>query len=75
MWDRITNFVYSFIRDMTNTTFYIMMGVLITLGFYFLSLFLKANKKEDTKIKKISYLLITIFILVVFMFIASVRKF
>ena len=75
MWDRITNFVYSIIRDMTNTSFYIMMGVLIALGFYFLALFLKANKKEDTKIKKPSYLLIKIFILVVFIFIASIRKF
>ena len=75
MWDRITNFVYSFIRDMTNTSFYIMMGVLITLGFYFLSLFLKANKNEDSKIKKPSYLFITLFILLVFTFIAGIRKF
>ena len=63
MWDRIVNFVYSFIKDMSSTTFYIMMGVIITLAFYNLSVFLKANKKESAKVSKISRLLITIFIL------------
>lgn len=75
MWDRVTNFVYSFIRDMSTSSFYIMMGALITLGFYFLALFMKANKKEEAKVKKPSYLLITIFIMIVFIFIASIRKF
>ena len=36
MWDRIVNFVYSLVRDLSNVTFYIIMAVLIVLAFYFL---------------------------------------
>lgn len=75
MWDRIVNFVHQFIGEMSNTTFYIVMGVIITLGFYFLSLFLKANKKEEPKAKKLSMLFMSIFTLVVFIIMANIRKF
>ena len=75
MWDRIVNFVHQIIGDMSNTAFYILMGVLITLGFYFLSLFLKANKKEEPKAKKLSMLLMAILTLVIFIVIANIRKF
>lgn len=75
MWDRIVNFVHQFIGEMSNTTFYIVMGVIITLGFYFLSLFLKANKKEEPKAKKLSMLFMAIFTLVVFIIMANIRKF
>ena len=75
MWDRIVNFVHQIINDMSNTAFYILMGVVITLGFYFLSVFLKANKKEEPKAKKLSMLLMSIFILVVFIILANIRKF
>lgn len=75
MWDRIVNFVHQIINDMSNTSFYIMMGVVITLGFYFLSVFLKANKKEEPKAKKLSMLMMSIFTLVVFIVLANIRKF
>jgi putative effector of murein hydrolase len=73
MWDRIVNFVYGLIGDMSNKSFYIMMGVLITLGFYFLANFLKANKKEVSKVAKISQLLMSILLLTVFIVIANIR--
>ena len=75
MWDGIVNFVHQIIGDMSNTAFYILMGVLITLGFYFLSVFLKANKKEEPKAKKLSMLLMAILTLVIFIVIANIRKF
>ena len=74
MWERIVNFVYTFVRDMSNTTFYIVMGLLITLGFYFLAQFLKANKKEAPKVSKVSRLLMSIFTLVVFVILATIRN-
>jgi len=73
MFDRVVNFIYNFVRDLSNTTFTIIMAVLITLGFYFLLLFLKANKKEQAKVLKVSRLLISIFILVVFVVLANIR--
>lgn len=73
MWNRIVNFVYTFVRDLSNTTFYIIMALLITLGFYFLSLFLKANKKESSKVSKPSRLFIAIFILIIFVALATIR--
>ena len=45
MWDRFVNFVYDAVRELSNTTFYIIVAVVITLGFYFVGNFLKANKK------------------------------
>ena len=74
MWDRIVNFVYTFVRDLSNTTFYIIMGVLITLGFYFLASFLKANKKESPKVAKFSRMLMAIFMLVIFVILATIRN-
>lgn len=73
MWDRITNFVTTLIRDLSSTTFYIIMAVLITLGFYFLADFLKANKKEAPKVAKISKLLMSILMLVVFVVMVNIR--
>ena len=73
MWDRIVNFVTTLIRDLSNTTFYIIMAVLITLGFYFLADFLKANKKEAPKVAKISKLLMSILMLVVFVVMVNIR--
>ena len=74
MWDRISNFVYEFVRDLSSTTFYIIMAILIVSGFYFLSLFLKANKKEAPKLAKFSYVLTAVFLIVVFVLLASIRK-
>ena len=71
--DRIINFVYGFVRDWSNATFYIIMGVIAALAFYFLSLFLKANKKEAPKVSKVSYLLMSIFMLVVIIVLTNIR--
>ena len=71
--DRIINFVYNFVRDWSNATFYIIMGVVAGLGFYFLSLFLKANKKEAPKVSKVSYLLMAIFMIVVVVVLTNIR--
>ena len=73
MWDRIVNFVTNFIRDLTNTTFIILVSVIVTLSFYYLALFLKANKKEEPKISKISRLFISILLLVVFVIIIKIK--
>ena len=73
MWDRVTNFVYTFVRDLPNKTFVIIMAILITLGFYFIGQFLKANKKEAPKVNKISKLLISIFMIVVVIVLTNIR--
>jgi len=73
MWDRIVNFVTNFIRDLTNTTFIILVSVIVTLSFYYLALFLKANKKEEPKISKVSRLFISILLLVVFVIIIKIK--
>ena len=75
MWDRLVNSIYSFIRGLSNTTFYIIMAVVIVGGFYFLGAFLKANKKESPKLSKVSYVLTAVFLIAVFVFLASVRKY
>lgn len=62
--DTIINYIYSFFRNMKQSTFYILMGVTAFLAFYIFSLFLKANKKDSTKILKVSYLLMTIFLII-----------
>lgn len=64
MWDRFVNFVYNLVRDMSNTAFFITIAAMFVLGFYFLGNFLKANKKEEPKVAKISQLLISIMCLV-----------
>ena len=73
MWDRIVNFVYSLVRDLSNVTFYIIMAVLIVLAFYFLANFLKANKKEAPKVSKISQLLISLLFLIIFILMIKIR--
>lgn len=73
MFDRVSNFVYSFVRDLSNSTFCIIMAVLITLGFYCLSRFLKANKKESAKVSKVSQLLSAIIIIIVFIMLVNIR--
>ena len=71
--DTIINYVYSFFRDMKQSTFYIIMGVVAFFAFYFLSLFLKANKKESAKVAKISCLLMTVFLIVVIVVLTKLR--
>ena len=73
MWDRIVNFVYEFIGDLSNSTFIIVAAVLATLSFYFLGNFLKANKKEAPKVSKPSQLLWSIIMLVAFVLIVNIR--
>ena len=71
--DRIVNYIYNFVRDIPNTTFIIIMGIIATLGFYFFSLFLKANKKDSTKISKPSYLLSAILFIVIVIVLTNIR--
>lgn len=74
MWDRVTNYVTNFVRDLQSTYFTILVSVLAVLGFYFLGLFLKANKKESTSVNKISYLLTSILMIVLFVIIVRIRN-
>ena len=74
MWDRITNYVTSVIRDLKGTYFIILASILAMLGFYFLALFLKANKKDSTKVNKISYLLTSILMIVLFIITVRIRN-
>ena len=74
MWDRITNYVTTVIRGLKGTYFIILVAILATLGFYFLALFLKANKKEAPKVNKISYLLTSILMIVLFIVIVRIRN-
>lgn len=73
MWDRFTNFVYENVRSWSNATFIIIAGVLITLGFFFIGNFLKANKKEAPKVSKISQLLWSIVVLIAFIVLVNIR--
>ena len=74
MWDRITNYVTGFVRDLQSTYFIIIASILAVLGFYFLALFLKANKKEAPKVNKISYLLTSILMIVLFVVLVRLRN-
>lgn len=74
MWDRIVNAVYEFIRSLSNTSFIIIVAVLITLGFYFIGNFLKANKKEAPKVSKPSQLLWAVVMLVLFIVMVTIRN-
>lgn len=74
MWDRITNYVTNFVRDLKGGHFIILVSVLATLGFYFLGLFLKANKKEAPQLNKISYLFTSILMLILFIVIVRIRN-
>lgn len=71
--DRVINQIYSFIRDMNIKTFITIVGLVFVLGAYFVGIFLKANKKESTKVAKISYLLIAILLLVILIFLLRIR--
>ena len=73
MWDRMVNAVYEFIRSLSNITFIIIVAVLITLGFYFIGNFLKANKKEAPKVSKPSQLLWAIVMIVLFVVMVTIR--
>ena len=73
MWDRSVNFVYEFVRELPNKAFVIIMAILITLGFYFIGKFLKANKNEAPKVNKISNLLISIFMIVIVIILTNIR--
>lgn len=74
MWDRITNYVTTFVRDLKSTHFIILASVFAVLGFYFLGLFLKANKKEAARINKISYLFTCILMIVLFVALVRIRN-
>lgn len=73
MWDRFVNIVYGFVRDLSNTSFYIIVAVVLTLGFYFVGNFLKANKKEAPKLAKPSQILLAILMLIVFIGLINIR--
>ena len=73
MWDRITNFIYTSIRDLSNATFVIILTIVAVLALYFLGNFLKANKKEEPKVSKISYLLSSILMLVIVVILTNIR--
>lgn len=74
MWDRITNYVTGLVRDLRGTYFIILVSALAMLGFYFLALFLKANKKEASKVYKISYLLTSILMIILFVVLVKIRN-
>ena len=73
MWDRFVNFVYDVVRSWSNTTFIIVAAVTATLGFYFVGNFLKANKKESSKVLKPSQILLSILMLIVFVVLVKIR--
>ena len=73
MWDRVVNALYEFIRSLSNTTFIIIVAVLITLGFWFVGNLLKANKKESSKVSKFSQLLWAVVMLVLFILLVHIR--
>ena len=74
MWDRFINYITTIIRDLKSTHFIILVSVFAVLGFYFLALFLKANKKEEAKVNKISYLLTSILMIVFFVVLVRFRN-
>lgn len=71
--DRIINYVYNFVQELPNSTFIVIMGTLVALGFYFFSMFMKANKKDSGKISKISRLLTTLLLIVIIMVLTNIR--
>ena len=73
MWDRIVNFVYNFVRDLSNATFCIIMAILVTFGFYCIGQFLKANKKEEAKVNQVSKLILAILMIVLVITLANIR--
>lgn len=71
--ETVINYVHSFFREMKQSTFFIIMAVIVLFTGYFFSLFLKANKKDSTKIAKISYLLMTIFLIGLIIVLSNIR--
>ena len=74
MWDRLINYITTIVRNLKSTHFIILAAILATFGFYFLSLFLKANKKEAPKVNKISYLLTSILMIILFVILVRIRN-
>ena len=72
--DRFVNYIYELVQGIPNTIFIIIMGTLVALGFYFFSLFLKANKKDSSKLVKPSHLLMAIFIIAVIVILTNIRN-
>ncbi|MFQ6723750.1 MAG: hypothetical protein ACLRFE_00255 [Clostridia bacterium] len=73
MWDRFINYLTEFMRGLSNTTFTILASTIITLGFFFLGNFLKANKKEAPKVSKPSQILWSVVMLVAFVVVVTLR--
>lgn len=71
--DTIINYIYDFIRDLSGSAFFLIMIILGVLGFYFFSLFLKANKKDGTKINKISWGLTVVLIIALIVILTNIR--
>lgn len=69
----MVNQIYSFVRGLEINTFLTIIGLLFVVGVYFVGMFLKANKKESTKVAKVSYLLIAILMLVVLVILLRIR--
>lgn len=72
--DRVINRIYSFIRGLDINVFLTIVGLAFVLGMYFIAIFLKANKKESSKVAKVSYLLIAILMLVVLIVLLRIRR-
>lgn len=70
---RIVNQIFGFVRNWNIKTFYTVAGLVFVLGVYFIGMFLKANKKESAKVAKISYLLISIFMLIILILLFKIR--
>lgn len=71
--DTFIDWVYKTVKGWSNSTFAIVMGVTAFLGFYALSVFLKANKKESAKVSKPSALFWAIIMVVILMFLPNIR--
>lgn len=70
----VFNTFEQFILKLSAPTFMILILTLVGFAFYFYSRFMKANKKEDTKINKISNLLITLLFLAIIIVLTFIRK-
>ncbi len=71
--DTIIDYVYKTVRGWSNATFAIIMGVVAFLGFYWLSIFLKANKKESSKVSKPSSLFWAIIAVIILIVLPNIR--
>ena len=71
--DTFIDVIYKTVRGWTNSTFAIVMGVIAFLGFYAISVFLKANKKESAKVSKPSALFWAIIMVILLMVLPNIR--